>query len=616
MDTDFSYENHSEAGEEESSTDHGREVVIPHGLENSLHTNTTSRHSDFKGSRRKRATETKEERWQRLQSHYNDQYLNLLNESSSDAIDGAQDDFDCTQIGLTSWSASEKERLFRALSRNSKVNVRGIATSIQSKSELETYNYLRLLEEEATNRHLFAEEVHNAGHADISAATEVSIECEAMLEKAADALTVYQDRFDQALGGRVHHDGWLVDRVQAEAYDQLVDAAEDDDHSSDDNALRNRRIPAEGLFRLSSWLSLTERVFMNSDPSRNDNNWSIHAAEDEVPAITQGAISDLYHLALYKLRKVMQTSIFCAESRIRSTTDHGYTVKALVKEEDVASAINLLGLTEDRSQFWLCLARRNHLKVVYDHRKKGQSRKKRLRYDEIERMLSESSSMRRRRRSVPSASESLSLCEDSESVEEGSNSDETIGTDFVTSDQSAGKRSFKQGHQVHHLSRRGDTRILTQHTNQESDDSEPSFTSSEEDLSNDGDEQDRILETLDQINSRRIELQMYHDLGWAIAGSIKLCYDEELKAQEELVPMNQRKIRPDLQDWRGSISGYAESWEKHGEVVNEARFVENQTRTKRRRIDQEVGKQQDLPFRTPPTRSDPIDALDTAMRYD
>jgi RNA polymerase I-specific transcription initiation factor RRN5 len=614
MDSDSSYEEPSEVSEEESSTDHGGEAVIAHALENPSRTGTKSSLVYSKRSRQRRTTETKEQRWQRLQSHYNDQYLNLLNESSDgniDSLEAPQNGFECTQIGLSSWSALDKAKFFPALSKKSKANVRGIATSVESKSELEVYDYLRLLEEEDRNRHLYAEEVNNVSHADIPAAAELSSECEALLEKAADALIVYQEKFDQALGEQAYHDAWLIDHVQAKVHDQLVDAAEDGS-PSDINTLNSRQIPARSLFKLSSWLSLTERLFMNADPARNDNNWVVHAAQDEVPAITQGAISDFYDLALCQLHKIMSTSVFCAESRIRSIKARGYDAKALVKEQDVAAAISLLGLQEERSHFWLTLARRNKLNVVDDYHKKGQGQETRLDYEEVERILRETASTRRGRRSVSTESGPRSLSQDSDRAGECSISDGMIDSDLVTSDHSAGQQSFKQARQPQILSLCGDIRLLAEETDQVSDDGESNTASSEGEPS-EADEQDRHLEILDQLNSWRTELQLHHHLGWAMPEDAKFRPWEELKGQEEFVQPSQRKARPELLDWRKSIIGYAESWEEHGEVV-EANFVENGRRTKRRRIDHDR-KQQDLPFRTPRRQSEGREALDTAIGH-
>ncbi|KAF7509331.1 hypothetical protein GJ744_008054 [Endocarpon pusillum] len=582
MDTDSSYEDQAEAGEEESSADQLFQPAFPSSSNKALKVLDHSNNAHLATHRKRNGIESREERWNRLQSHYNDQYLNLLNESSADDHALVKDDLESAQLGSTTWSTLEKERFFLALSRRSKADIRGVATIIGSKSELEVYEYLRLLEEEHKYRHLYSTEVDQISHADIPAAAELSIESEALLEEAAEALTVYQDRYDHAIGEQMHQGRWLIDHVQAKAYDGLVDHAEGG-ISSDGILSAEFSIPAKGMFRLSSWLSLTEQVFMNSDPTRTENNWTSHAAEDEVPAITQGAISDLYEVAIDQLRKIMQTSIFCAESRIRTTSDRTYTAKALVKAQDVAAAINILGLPDDRSQFWLGLAKRNQLNVVDDHRKKDRGRRTLLTYDQVESILGETLAPDRGRRIHTSATSSLCVSEDSDHVTESGVSEDIDDSDVPGSDRFGPSR---------------DATSSTDEVMEENDDIESSTESSDEELCED--DQDRRLENLDQVNSRRQELQLYHDLGWAKLEDIEVAHVEKLGPGEEVAGMMKRKNRADLVDWRDSITRYVESWEEHGQSLEEAGFTEKREGAERRRIGEDTGPRKDLPLRSLP----------------
>jgi RNA polymerase I-specific transcription initiation factor RRN5 len=603
MDSDSSYGDRADAGGEVSSGDDHIEAALPHSSIEASNTVDKSSKPDLDNPRKRRASESREERWKRLQSDYNDQYLNLLNASSADGIGLAESGLEPSQIGSSKWSSLEKEHFFHALSRKSKADVRGIATSIGSKSELEVYEYLRLLEEEDRNRHLYAEDVNSASHADIPAAVDLSIECEALLDKAADALNVYQDRYDQAIGEQTHRDRWMIDHVQAEAYDKLLDRA-DKGQSSDDSPSPDTPIPAGGLFRLSSWLSLTERIFMNSDPTRNDNNWLTHAAQDEVPAISQGAISDFYELAVSQLRKVMQTSIICAESRIRRTSDRGYAAKALVKQQDVTTAVSILGLHRNPSQFWLGLARRNQLRIVDDHRKKGRGRRALLNYEQVESILSKTAAPRRGRRSASSASESLSLSHYSDYVGEYDGSEGYENTDVLDSDRSEQQASKDSCHPTS-TSPTGHAKMPFNQNPHTSDDAEPSSGSSnEEELStseDDADDPDDRLEITDQAKSRGQEMQLRYELGWAKAEDVEPAHLEE-PAQEGVEEMTQRKARADVLDWRHSVPSYVESWEMRGNGPDEADFARNQRQSKRRRIEQATGEQQErreLAFRTP-----------------
>lgn len=161
---------------------------------------TSSGSSSQESSERSNLKESREERWKRLRHHYNDQYLKLFNEHTGDTAGTPITDFDPIQLGAVTWSTLEKEEFFKALSRRSKADVRGIASDVGSKSELEVYAYLRLLEDEDMNRNLYADEVQNVAYADIPAAAELSGECETLLEQAAYALAAYQDKFDRTVG--------------------------------------------------------------------------------------------------------------------------------------------------------------------------------------------------------------------------------------------------------------------------------------------------------------------------------------------------------------------------------------------------------------------------------
>lgn len=597
MDTDSSYKAHSAAGEQNSSTDAELEPVAQQSRIQRLTVLEKSRHP-YPGSlvQDDHTKESRAERWERLQSHYNDSYLSLLNESGYDGIDNGQDDLRPSQCGSVAWSILEKERFFSALSSRSKADIRGIARCIESKSELEICDYLRQLLDEKKNRYLYAGEVDGVVLRDVPAATELSSECEALLEEAADALAIYQDKYDRAVGEQMHHERWLIDRIQAEAYDGKVDLNEDG-NTSGDSPENESAIPAEGLFRLSSFLSLTERVFMNSDPSQSKNNWIIHAAHDEVPAITQGAVSDLYELTKYQLRKIMQTSVFCAESRIRSTGDRGNAVKTIVRKQDVAAAITILGVPEDSFSFWPNLARRNQLRVVDNHRNKRWGPWSLLDYDKVENILSEAPRGRRGQRSVSRLPESSSVPDDSDYAEGADMGDGIDSIDGLASDQSAEQTSFARNGQPALSSLRGDTNTSINHVQSRIEHSDTyAAASDQEDSSNSGDEEDRQLEILDQANSGREERKLYEDLGWFIPTDSRLWESEQREDQDEQQPTTVREAIPDLRDWRDSISNYVGSWGEYGHGPKDAQFLENRRQPKRRRTE-DSGKQQELPFR-------------------
>lgn len=592
MDSESSYEDGSEIGGEDSSANEDGKGEHLHDLDGGTLDNSLQSKCPDKW---RKVKESKGERQERLQKHYNDRYLSLLNEASTDGTDVTESDFGSTRIGVTDWSSSEKERFFIALSRRSKADVRGIAASIGSKSELQVYEYLLLLEEEDRSRRLYALQPSTVSHAEIPAAAEVSTECEASLEQAADALASYQDKFDRAVGEQMHDGPWLIDHVAAKAHDMLVDHG-CDSSAPEESTWKGSPMPAGQLFRLSSWLSLTERFFMNSDPSKNENNWNTHSAQDEVPSLTQGAISDLYDLTLHHLRKLIQTSAFCAESRIRNTKDHGYTAKAFVKEQDVAAAIDVLGLQDDASHFWIKLARRNGLKVVEDDGKKDRRYAKVLDYAEVERILREAAARRRGRRSVSVISGIMSSGEGSDHILETKFIGDMEVEVILTSDESVDHDDFNASPQ---LGNPGETIPVLSQTKRRIHDAESSLASTDEEgLSISGDDQDDHLELLDHINSRHQERQLYHDLGWAAPDTQLEQLDDE-ESRKQVLQNLQHKVGTELHDWRESIPSYVENWEEHRYSLEKTWFGENQRQDKRRKVVHNAGEPQDLPFRAP-----------------
>jgi RNA polymerase I-specific transcription initiation factor RRN5 len=607
MDTDSSDVGHSEIGGEGSSVDGATKGAPLPNVPHDVYTNPRKRKYKGQESPRKRvAGETQDERWERLKDCYNDQYLNLLNESNRDNIDGPDTGLGSSQIGTVLWSGREKEKFFDALSRKSKSDIRGVANMVGSKSELEVYDYLILLKEEDMSTHLYANKVESVNQDEIPAAIEIHHECEAMLETAADALAVYQDRFDRAVGEQKYGDPWLIDYEKAEAHDSLVDEMQGN-QSSDENSAENITIPAGLLFRLSSWLSLTERVFMNSDPFRSENNWTLHAAQDELPAITHAAVSDLYEAALNETRKLVQASISLAESRIRSTEYQSFAPKALVKEHDVVAATEVLGLQQDRSNDWVRLARRLQLNVVDDQRKHGRGRNTVVPYHEVESILSETGVRGRRGRSLSSGCDSSRTIETDESkgremapeIEENDNSmsHPSLAPRFV-------EQNLKPSQPSRHPS--GDSKTNASDSTDTDENQDARSGSSEDDnILLPEDAKDRHLEILDQIDSRHHEFHLYHDLGWPLPDDTDLRDLEKLAAREEFRHKAHCKPKTDLRNWRDSIHSYAESWEKHALIFTEEHLAGSQSCNRANEAEQGTKSIWKLPFRAPGPANQP-----------
>ncbi|KAL2153145.1 hypothetical protein VTH82DRAFT_4300 [Thermothelomyces myriococcoides] len=321
---------------------------------------------------------------------FNHAYLDLLNSDILDAAqryaphhgrivgedEGSDDDtaLPASQIGLTYWSEAEKLLFFEALSRLGPDDVTGIASRIRTKSALEVGEYLALLKEATAaakgggsgdgsaatmkrrERRAAAAAAAAAAVAleDMPAAVELSQACCAALEEAADAVAIRQEAYEEGVERRKWGDaGWLIGSRNYRAVE--ADPPE---------GLRE----AVRLFRLGTWLRLSERVFMNS--AVEEYNWA--RVEGEKPAVRATAVEDFYALTVQMTRRLVAATIYVAESRVKSRRKlYPETINA-VRKEDVEAATLSLGLPTNRRKFWAKSARRLRLNVYDEEEDDGE----------------------------------------------------------------------------------------------------------------------------------------------------------------------------------------------------------------------------------------------------
>ena len=575
-------------------------------------------HDQWQTSPRKEAGISSARKGKSSRKHYSDRYLELFKETVAEFEGGGDGvpsvDLLPSQIGAVLWQPSEKGRLFNVLSRKGRLDEPEIATMV-GKSELEVRDYLMFLRQREAERHLFEKQTKRISHADIPAAVEISTECEGALEQAADALGVFQDQYDTAVAEQQHPGIWLIDRDRARALDEQVLDLEEEGSDSED--LKNlERMPAEGLFRLSTWLELSERMFMNPGPPRLDSNWHNVAAEDERPALTYAAFSDFHDLTVSITRRITQTCIFLAQSRMRSTKSLGYHPKPLVKEQDIIAALEVLGMTSTLSDTLLCVARRNNLQVIRGSHDKGSSRSQVLTYDEVEKEISKRKRSVRGRRSVSMASRSSTMSTSAEDDVEGDNveGDNVEGDNFNVA---ATKTYYRTSQNV--------SPSLVSGQDQGSD---VSMSDAEEDT---GDSeageygglsfhastsrqrrrqfylearQDAYMQDLDRLRSEEEETRLWRALGQEPPVTIKRETEEDLGVR----PKTLRKTREDLTDWQGA---FAAEWEVFGELVPELDFVETGRPTKKPRLEDESCQERPVEGSVPPY-SLPVRTVETA----
>lgn len=508
--------------------------------------------------------------------HFSDRYLGLFKDTVAEFQSGSDGvppvDLLPTQLGAVHWLPPEKEALFKIISRKGRLDEPGIATAV-GKSELEVRDYLMFLRGKEAERHLFEKQTKQISHAEIPAAVEVSEECESALEQAADALAMFQDQYDNAVAEQQHPGTWLTDWDTAKALDEQVLDREGTDSDLDDPPIIEE-VPGKGLFRLSCWLELSERLFMNPGPPRLESNWHNIATEGERPALTYAAFTDFYDLTVSITRRLIQTCMFLAESRMRSTKSQGYDPKPLVKEQDVVAALEVLGMASSLSDKLLGVARRNSLRVIRGSHDKGSSGSKALTYNEVERDIASRKRSRRGRRSVSAASRSSAT---PTSLEDAVPDPENSTAGISASNQTARRMS--------------PTLISIQDSESDvpvSDVSMSDIDVNAEDSQVDEYEglafhastsqqkrrqiylesqQDAYMEDLDRLESRREEMRLWQILGRNPPSTT----NNELQEDLGIRPKTLRKTKEDLADWRGL---FASEWEAFEERISEQHFLE------------------------------------------
>ncbi|KAF2744409.1 hypothetical protein M011DRAFT_172585 [Sporormia fimetaria CBS 119925] len=510
-----------------------------------------------------------------LQGHYRDEYRTLLNTT----IDSANARFEPAQsfrplpaqIGIAHWSSQEKITFFAALERLGSDDVPGIAKAIGTKSIPEVRQFLLLLQDATEGkRH------PKVMLRDIPAAAEISSECTDRLELAGDALAWYQERFEAKREQDRFGSYWLITPDIAEQVEEALlssrrtsvvsSPTSDVGGTEGDQDMKPQvdpivpqiieDIPEANLLNTSALLTLSSEFFMNGSPNAPSwfPHWSTMASPlASEPSIYRTALMDFQALVISLTRRIVQTSIVQATSRIRS---QGWRVKKgvhpLVKKRDVLTAIDVLNLPNNAQERWRRVARRCGLRV-FD----GEGRHRReMDWKEVEEVLNTSTF-------------------EPDSFDSG---DEPTTPTPVDADFKA--RAMRSGTPLpaHGLAN-------TAPSSEESEESDDSVVYSDvidEDAPADGvpassltdiDEWElRNLETMDQSFSREEECRLLDMLEVPPDGRGHLTLVPKI---EELDPIPQNRKMIQEEGWRTWIEYHAQ-WEEQKEPVPAQVFAANQ----------------------------------------
>ncbi|PTB80285.1 hypothetical protein M440DRAFT_63859 [Trichoderma longibrachiatum ATCC 18648] len=346
--------------------------------------------------------------FKRHRSELNFGYLELLNEEIQAAAQrilfGDQEPLPASQIGLTAWSPAEKQSFFEAVARLGKHDLPGIAATVGSKSVAEVSQYLLHLQEACDARR---QQVSRSilELAEYPAAVEISQQCCHAQEEAADEISLKQEVREEMREQSRWGDIWDVTPKVAKKLSRDVHLHSQDAHTSND-------VPQFAqFFHLSNWLELSARMFMNS--SVPANNWK--SIDEDPPSVWATTFDDFYSLAVSVTRRLVQTTLFMAMSRIRSKTAIGWKIRDMVQPQDVEAAISSLNMALKSTDAWIGSARRLRLDV-YEDPPEGEEEpdEDRMTYEEVERALSDGATSGPQKQAQPNPPLSVSPADDEE----------------------------------------------------------------------------------------------------------------------------------------------------------------------------------------------------------
>ncbi|CAG8895653.1 unnamed protein product [Penicillium egyptiacum] len=272
-----------------------------------------------------------------------------------------------SQHGSMVWTPTEKEVFFNGLDRKGKGGIKELAVAIGTKSEPEVMEYIRLLHKALEAQ--YSSDVHLEHMpvlSDVSAATEFSQECCGLLEEYADVLSLKESLIEAQAGTKQHGDHWIITR--AHAYDL---------ENEEDSSVRGDLRLAADLLNLPYWVRLSYCLFMNFGGKQAENNWwnlakrqDLITAYGHTPSMTADTAVDFYSLAVSVTRRLVQSSLFFAMSRLRSSNRSGSDRKGYVRTRDVRAAIEVLNMRHCRPNL-VDIARRNETVLEDINNRKG-----------------------------------------------------------------------------------------------------------------------------------------------------------------------------------------------------------------------------------------------------
>lgn len=319
---------------------------------------------------------------------YRQKYVDLLNESIREAkarqpyineFSGSSYQHLRSTIDDSEWTGHEKVRFFEALVTTEPGNIITLSNAVGTKSPLECQAYLQQLKD--ANKYKHYKTNITAKH--IPAAVELSTECVEALEKQADALANEHRRYEETLEKYAWGDLWQIKMEEAEHIDELYEAENLDE-------IHNIAPEAE-LLNVHNMLILSDRyacftlIYPKTNAPARIFQKDLPEEDKDPPGMRYTALADLHALVVSLTRRLVQTTIWMAQSRIRAMDKALWRPEQLVKHFDVHAGVDMLKLPHNSKDYWTYLPRRAGLSVFrLSHDVRYLSKMGGMPYDEVE----------------------------------------------------------------------------------------------------------------------------------------------------------------------------------------------------------------------------------------
>ena len=283
-----------------------------------------------------------------------------------------------SHMGCSIWSAREKESLYYALDRKGVDDVQALSIAIKTKSPPEIRAYILFLQSELVKRNRSLEHHRLLEYSELPAAFEIGPRCETVLNQAADVLAERQFHYELKEEKDLFGAWFIIDR-------QAVFLS--DDLTLDEDRIQNMPKQLQSaikLLKVETLVDLSDQIFMN--PNYIGKIREKHAKDHITPSITTMAVLDFQTLVISLTKRLVQSSLYFAMSRLRAVESASSGVKRRVRKQDVDAALDVLGMKSFDHDYWPGVARKYSLEV-YDEVPSKKHARVRYTYSQAEQML-------------------------------------------------------------------------------------------------------------------------------------------------------------------------------------------------------------------------------------